>query len=65
MSTVEGAQPKTFRPLAAGQSKIEVKAAWEVPVDVTAHAATPHMHLLGRDMLMFVKFPDRTVPCRT
>ena len=41
-----------------GQSNIEVKAAWEVPVDVTAHAVTPHMHLLGRDMLISVKFPD-------
>ena len=44
--------------LPPGQSNIEVKAAWEVPVDVTAHAVTPHMHLLGRDMLMSVKFPD-------
>jgi mono/diheme cytochrome c family protein/peroxiredoxin len=44
--------------LPPGESNIEVKAAWEVPVDVTAHAVTPHMHLLGRDMLMSVKFPD-------
>ena len=47
--------------LPPGQSNIEVKAAWEVPVDVTAHAVTPHMHLLGRDMLMSVKFPDGRV----
>jgi mono/diheme cytochrome c family protein/peroxiredoxin len=44
--------------LPPGESNIEVKAAWQVPVDVTAHAVTPHMHLLGRDMLMSVKFPD-------
>ena len=43
--------------LPAGDSNIEVKAAWEVPVDVIAHAVVPHMHLLGRDMLMTVTFP--------
>jgi mono/diheme cytochrome c family protein len=47
--------------LPPGQSNIEINAAWEVPVDVTAHAVTPHMHLLGRDMLMSVKFPDGRV----
>ena len=44
--------------LPPGQSNIEVKAAWEVPVDVTAHSVAPHMHLLGRDMQISVKFPD-------
>jgi hypothetical protein len=44
--------------LPAGDSNIEVKAAWEVPVDVIAHAVVPHMHLLGKDMLMTVTFPD-------
>ena len=44
--------------LPPGQSNIEVKAAWEVPVDITAHAVTPHMHLLGHDMQISVKFPD-------
>jgi mono/diheme cytochrome c family protein/alkyl hydroperoxide reductase subunit AhpC len=47
--------------LPPGESSIEVKAAWQVPVDVVAHAVTPHMHLLGRDMLMSVKFPDGRV----
>jgi mono/diheme cytochrome c family protein len=47
--------------LPPGQSNIEVRAAWQVPVDVVAHAVTPHMHLLGRDMLMSVKFPDGRV----
>ena len=32
--------------------------AWKVPVDVTALAVSPHMHLLGRDMTMSVTFPD-------
>ncbi|WP_435009726.1 redoxin family protein [Tundrisphaera lichenicola] len=31
---------------------------WEVPIDVTALAVTPHMHVLGRDMTMTVTFPD-------
>jgi peroxiredoxin len=47
--------------LPPGQSNIEIKAAWEVPVDVTAWAVTPHMHLLGRDMQITVKFPDGRV----
>jgi hypothetical protein len=44
--------------LPPGQSNIEIKAAWPIPVDLVAHAVTPHMHLLGRDILMSVKFPD-------
>jgi mono/diheme cytochrome c family protein len=47
--------------LPPGQSKIEVKASWEVPVDLTAYSVAPHMHLLGRDMLVSVKFPDGRV----
>jgi hypothetical protein len=44
--------------LPAGESSIEVQAAWQVPVDVVAQAFVPHMHLLGKDMLMSVTFPD-------
>jgi hypothetical protein len=44
--------------LPPGQSNIEIKAAWSMPVDVVAYAVTPHMHLLGRDIAMSVKFPD-------
>jgi mono/diheme cytochrome c family protein len=44
--------------LPPGDSNVEIKAAWEVPVGVTAWAVTPHMHLLGRDMQISVKFPD-------
>jgi mono/diheme cytochrome c family protein len=47
--------------LPPGQSNIEVKAAWEVPVDVIAHNVSPHMHLLGHDMQISAKFPDGTV----
>jgi hypothetical protein len=43
--------------LPAGDSNIEVKAQWEVPVDVVAHAVSPHMHLLGKDMLITVTLP--------
>jgi peroxiredoxin len=45
----------------AGQSNVEVKAAWEIPVDVIGHAVIPHMHLLGRDITMTLKLPDGRV----
>jgi hypothetical protein len=44
--------------LKPGDSSAEVQAAWPVPVDVTAHAVVPHMHLLGKDMLISVTYPD-------
>jgi mono/diheme cytochrome c family protein len=44
--------------LPPGQSNIEIKAAWPIPVDLIAHSVTPHMHLLGRDMLMTIVYPD-------
>ena len=44
--------------LPPGNSHVEVKAAWPIPVDLVAHAVTPHMHLLGRDIAMSIKFPD-------
>jgi hypothetical protein len=44
--------------LPPGTKNIEVKGEWPIPVDVEALAVTPHMHLLGRDILMSVKFPD-------
>ncbi len=47
--------------LPPGQSSIEIKAAWEVPVDVILRNVSPHMHLLGRDMQISAKFPDGTV----
>jgi mono/diheme cytochrome c family protein len=42
----------------AGASNFEAKAGWPVPVDVEALAVTPHMHMLGRDMRLWVTFPD-------
>ncbi|WP_435019030.1 redoxin family protein [Tundrisphaera sp. TA3] len=49
----------------AGAKNHEVDAGWtvpqmgwEMPVDVTALAVTPHMHMLGRDMTMTVTYPD-------
>jgi hypothetical protein len=47
--------------LPPGQSNIEVQADWEMPIDLVAYAVTPHMHLLGRDMRMSLKFPDGRV----
>lgn len=44
--------------LPAGASNTEIQAQWPVPVDLVAHAVVPHMHLLGKDMLMSVQFPD-------
>jgi thiol-disulfide isomerase/thioredoxin len=44
--------------LPAGQKDIEVKGEWPIPVDVEALSVTPHMHLLGRDILMSVRYPD-------
>ncbi|MDR3632658.1 MAG: redoxin domain-containing protein [Isosphaeraceae bacterium] len=44
--------------LPPGQSNIEVKAEWTAPVDLEAIGVTPHMHLLGRDIAMSVKYPD-------
>ena len=41
-----------------GESNTEIQATWPVPVDLVAHAVVPHMHLLGKDMLMTVTFPD-------
>ena len=42
----------------SGASHIEAKASWTVPVDVIAFACAPHMHLLGHDMTMSLRFPD-------
>jgi hypothetical protein len=39
-------------------ARIEVKASWTVPVDVIAFACAPHMHLLGHDMTMSLRYPD-------
>ncbi len=47
--------------LPPGGSNVEVKAAWPVPVDLVAHAVTPHMHLLGRDIAMSITYPDGRV----
>jgi hypothetical protein len=44
--------------LPPGGKNIEVRAAWKVPVDVEAHAVSPHMHQLGRDMTISVKYPN-------
>jgi len=52
-----GAGNMNFR-LPAGQARVEVRAAWVVPVDVEALAVAPHMHRLGKDIRMSVDFPD-------
>jgi peroxiredoxin len=42
----------------AGDSHREIRAKWDVPVDVTVLSATPHMHQIGRHMEMAFRFPD-------
>jgi hypothetical protein len=44
--------------LPPGDDNVEVKASWYVPVDLEALAVSPHMHQLGRDMRMSVRFPN-------
>ncbi len=44
--------------LQPGSANTEVKATWYVPVDVDALAVTPHMHQLGRDFRMSVRYPN-------
>jgi len=39
-------------------SETEVKASWTIPVDVIAFGCAPHMHLLGHDMTMSLRYPD-------
>lgn len=38
-----------------------IRGDWVVPVDTVAYALTPHMHLLGKEIGMTVKFPDGRV----
>ncbi len=45
----------------AGAANAEVRATWEVPVGLTVLSATPHMHVLGRDMAMAFHYPDGKV----
>jgi len=47
--------------LPPGESNIEVKASWFVPVDVEALGVTPHMHELGRDFRMTAALPGGKV----
>ena len=44
--------------LPPGEKNHEVVGSWKAPCDLVAYGVTPHMHLLGRDMLMSVKYPD-------
>ena len=44
--------------LPAGKPDTEIKANWQVPVDVVALGVAPHMHLLGKDMTMTATLPD-------
>lgn len=45
----------------AGSKDHELKAEWVIPVDVTAHGASPHMHLIGKSMTMTAQLPNGRV----
>ncbi|MGH9660932.1 MAG: ascorbate-dependent monooxygenase [Bryobacteraceae bacterium] len=42
----------------AGAENHRETARWTVREDIVAYAATPHMHLLGKEMRMVATFPD-------
>lgn len=44
-----------------GAERHEVRAKWKAPFDIHLQAITPHMHMLGREILVDAKFPDGTV----
>ena len=47
----------------AGDDNAPAEAHWPVPVDCVALVASPHMHMIGKDMTMTVTLPDgRTCP---
>ena len=54
----KGVANQDFR-LPAGESDIPVKANWFLPVDVELMAIAPHMHQLGRDMMVTATLPDK------
>ena len=43
-----------------GEANFEVSGSRTLPLDVVAYAATPHMHLIGKDMMMWAELPDHT-----
>lgn len=48
----------------AGDPNFRSECHWPVPVDCTAIAVTPHMHMIGHDMTMTLTLPDgkTTIP---
>jgi len=40
------------------QPNFKAEGVWVAPVELEAWGVTPHMHLLGKDMLMSLEFPD-------
>ncbi len=44
----------------AGDANYIERAAVTIPTDITALAATPHMHLLGKEMALTATLPDDT-----
>jgi hypothetical protein len=45
----------------AGENAYKSRQEFRWPVDVTLHAAMPHMHLLGKSMKSWLELPDGTV----
>ncbi len=49
-------RPKLSIP--AGDPNYEVRGEWTARADIHLHALTPHMHWLGKDLLLTAVFPD-------
>jgi len=47
-----------FFSIPPGASNHEVRAGYEIPVDVELVSIAPHMHLLGRDTTVTARFPN-------
>ncbi|HEX3869306.1 MAG TPA: redoxin domain-containing protein [Pirellulales bacterium] len=43
-----------------GESHHQVRATWKVKEDILAVAIQPHMHLIGREIRVTAKLPDKT-----
>jgi peroxiredoxin len=50
-------QNATFR-IPAGATNHEVVASRTIPVDLDVHMVLPHLHLLGKDMAIWIEKPD-------
>jgi len=61
-ATLQRSSASNFKfTIPAGAKDHQIKAEWTIPVDVVAHGASPHMHLIGKSMTMTAQLPDGRV----